>query len=232
MIETILGKTVKGLDVKGYLFGDETAFNKTLIIGGIHGVEPQSKEVCDLFFNTIKGQGDHTPTSFYSDCFLILIPCLNPDGLLSKTRGNANGVDLNRNFPSSTWKNIPLAGNSSYYPGIKPASEPETQIIVDLLNKYNFKKIIAVHTNHTIAFPNPPMVNYDGEHSRELAEKISHATGLMAKGDIGYPTPGSLGTWIGFDLKKISVTLELDDTKSASELYKKHRRFFEVGIIS
>ena len=226
MKEITLAKTIKGKDIKGFSFGDENSFNKTLIIGGIHGTEPQSKEICDLYIEEIKGK------QFPEDCYLLLIPALNPDGLEAKSRGNANSVDLNRNFPSSSWKNVPLAGNNSYFPGIKPASEIETQIIVDLLNKHNFKKIVAIHTNYTIQFPNPPMINYDSEQSRELAEKLSYVTNLPAHADVGYPTPGSLGVWIGFDLKKISTTVELDHTKSTEELYKKHGRLFEVSILS
>ncbi len=225
MKEIILGKSVKGVDIKGFCFGDETAFNKTLIVGGIHGVEPQSRGFCDLYVNEMKDK------SFYDDAFLCIIPAINPDGLSLNIRGNANGVDLNRNFPASTWHSVPVSGNSAYHPGSKPASEPETKIIVDLLNKYNFKKIISIHTNHYIQFPNPPMVNYDGDHSRELAEKLSIATGLMVHSHMGYPTPGSMGIWIGKDLKKISITIELDDTKTSEELYKKHGKMFEMGIL-
>lgn len=225
MQEILLGKSVKGENIKGFTFGDENCFNKTLIIGGIHGTEPQSSDVCDLYIDEVKNK------LFPNDCFLILIPCLNPDGIKAKTRTNANGVDLNRNFPASSWKSISLANNNAYYPGIKPVSEPETQIIVNLFKKYNFKKIIAVHTNYTIQFPNPPMINYDGEQSRELAEKISHATSLTAYHDVGYPTPGSLGVWIGHDLKKISITIELDHKKKTEDLYKKHNKFFEVSIL-
>ena len=76
------------------------------------------------------------------------------------------------------------------------------------------------------------MVNYDGEQSRELAEKLSVAINLPAHQDIGYPTPGSLGCWVGKDLKKISVTVELDDLKMAGELYKKHGMMFEVGVLA
>ena len=220
----ILGKSISGEEISGYSFGDENSFNKTFILGGIHGNEPQSKEFCDLYIEEIKNK------PFPDDCYLFLIPAINPDGFELKTRGNANSVDLNRNFPSSSWQSIPLLSHSAYYPGIKPASEPETQIVVDLLNKYNFKKIISIHTNAPIKFPNPPMVNYDGEHSRELAEKISLACGLSAHADIGYPTPGSLGLWVANDLKKISITIELNYTKSTNELYKKHRRLFEVSI--
>lgn len=224
MKELILGKSVKGVDIKAFYFGDENAFNKTLIIGAIHGVEPQSKQFCDFYIDEIKDK------SFPDDAFLCIIPGINPDGLASFTRGNANGVDLNRNFPSTTWKNTPVSGNNAYHPGSKPASEPETQIIVNLLNKYNFKKIIAIHTNHYIQFPNPPMVNYDGGHSRETAEKISAASHLPVHADMGYPTPGSMGSWLGLDLKKISITIELDDSKKSDELYKKHGRMFDVAL--
>lgn len=225
MKELILGKSVNNLDIKGFYFGDVNAFNKTLIIGGIHGVEPQSKEFCDLYIEEIKNK------PFPDDTFLCLIPAINPDGLNVFTRGNANGVDLNRNFPSTTWKSTPVSGNNAYHPGSKPASEPETKIIVDLINKYNFKKIIAIHTNHYIQFPNPPMVNYDGEQSMELAQKISLATHLPVHSDMGYPTPGSLGSWLGLDLKKISITIELDDAKKSDEHYKKHGRMFEVALV-
>ena len=145
---------------------------------------------------------------------------------------------MNFNFPVISYSQInrrlnaldidfPIENNN-----ITPASEPETKIIVDLMNKYNFKKVIAIHTNHFIKFPNPPMINYDGEQSRELAEKISHITGLIAHQDIGYPTPGSMGIWVGKDLKKISVTIELDDTKKSDEHYKKHGGVFSVSILS
>lgn len=226
MKEIVLGKSVEGRDIKGYEFGDKNSFNKTLIIGAIHGVEPQSKEFCEYYINEIKDK------PFPEDCYLLLIPCLNPDGIFHKTRGNASGVDLNRNFPAHTWNKVPVAGNNAYHPGIEPASEPETKIIVDLLKNYNFKKIIAIHTNHFIQFPNVPMINYDGEQSRDIAEKLAHVTNLPAHVDVGYPTPGSLGVWVGKDLKKISITIELDDMKTSDEHYKMHGKMFDVGIIN
>lgn len=225
MKEVILGKSVQGREIIGYSFGQVDSFNKTLIIGGIHGVEPQSKELCELYINEIKNK------PFPLDCYLLIIPCLNPDGFILKTRGNANGVDLNRNFPATTWKYLPVSGNMAYFPGIEPASEVETKTVVKLLQSFNFKKVISIHTNHFIQFKNDPMINYDGEQSKELAEKLSNATGLLAKSDVGYPTPGSLGVWVGRDLKKISITVELDNEKSSSELYKMHGRLFEISII-
>ena len=52
----------------------------------------------------------------------------NPDGSATGTRGNAHGVDLNRNFP---WRWRHLGG--VYYSGTRPASEPETRALRRLI---------------------------------------------------------------------------------------------------
>lgn len=224
MKETILGKSVNGKDIKGYSFGDEDAFNKTLIIGGIHGNEPQSAKICYLYLEDIKDK------SFLDDAYLLVIPKINPDGIEKRIRTNARGVDLNRNFPSNTWAKVKFAKGDQYYPGVKPVSEPETKIIVDLLKKYNFKKVISIHTNAVVKNPHPPMINYDSQQGKELAYKLAYATKLIAKDDIGYSTPGSLGTWVGKDLRKISITVELDSEMKSEELYEKYGMFFEMCV--
>ncbi len=51
-------------------------------------------------------------------------------------------------------------------------------------------------------------VNYDGP-AAAWAEAVAQACGWPARGDIGYPTPGSFGSWLGLDQGLPVLTLEL-----------------------
>jgi predicted deacylase len=106
-----------------------------VIAGALHGTEPNAANLVDNlsenFENTIETiQGDFT---FY------FLPRLNPDGLYDRSRYNANGVDLNRNWDTSDWRRdaegpsgtvIGSGGNS-------PFSEPETGAFSTLLLDLN-----------------------------------------------------------------------------------------------
>jgi protein MpaA len=67
------------------------------------------------------------------DADLWVIPDLNPDGHARRTRQNAKGVDLNRNFPGA-WRPIGGAG-AAEYSGPRPLSEPETRIAARLVRR-------------------------------------------------------------------------------------------------
>jgi hypothetical protein len=56
------------------------------------------------------------------DAQLLLVRDMNPDGFAHHQRGNARGVDLNRNSPEQ-WAGA----------GARPWSEPETRAIRDLI---------------------------------------------------------------------------------------------------
>ncbi len=172
--------------------------NPTLIIGVFHGDEPQGKFLIDKYINSNPKIENK-----------IFIPCLNPDGMQRNTRTNANGVDLNRNFPTKNWglnqgENATCNDcTTAYYGGRTPASELETKFVVNIIEKYSPSLIITLHAPYKV-------VNYDGP-AQVQAQKISNIIGYPIEASIGYPTPGSFGTYCGIERNIPTITLELDE---------------------
>lgn len=169
-----------------------------LIVGVVHGDEPQGKILIEKYLQT------QTPNPN-----LLFIPCLNPDGLTLNQRTNSNNVDINRNFPTKNWgenKGENATCNdktSNYYGGEFAGSEIETQFLIDTINKYTPKLIITIHSPYKV-------VNYDGP-AKVYAERISEIIKYPVEESIGYPTPGSFGTWAGIERNIPVITLELDE---------------------
>ncbi len=156
---------------------------------------------------------------------LIFIPCLNPDGMAQNTRTNANGVDLNRNFPTKNWgEDGSAAGEdaSSYFGGTAPASEVETRFVIDVIEEYKPKLILTLHAPYKV-------VNYDGP-AKEIAEEISEIIKYPVEASIGYPTPGSFGTYCGGERSIPTITLELDEEIPVEELIEPVHNIFDILI--
>lgn len=174
--------------------------------GGVHGDEPEGVDLAlKLKDFLMKNSG------MFLDKSLIVVPVVNPDGFSAKTRVNANGVDLNRNFPTKDW--IATASQPRYHPGPKPNSEPEVQALVRLIDEKPPKKIISFHSL------NPRQINYDGP-AKKLAEAMAQLNGYPVTHTIGYPTPGSLGSYAGKEKNIVVVTYELAEKISVQQAWK------------
>lgn len=178
-----------------------------LVIGVVHGDEYQGKTLIENYLKTISCTKNR----------MLFIPCLNPDGLELKTRANANGIDINRNFPTKNWVREPFA--SEYFGGETPASEIETKFVMEVLEDFCPHVILTIHAPYKV-------VNYDGP-ANEIAEKISAIIGYPAKSDIGYPTPGSFGTYAGVERNIPTITLELDEAIDVNELIVPVSKIFD-----
>lgn len=179
-----------------------------LVIGVFHGDEPQGKFLIEKYYETHKNTN------------LLLLPCLNEMGYQKGTRKNSNGVDLNRNFPTKNWELTNI--EDDYFGGTSPASEEETKFVINAVEKYSPKLILNLHAPYKI-------VNYDGgEDARVISEKISGIIGYPVEKNIGYPTPGSFGTWAGIERNIPTITLELDETVDVEELVKPVFKVFEM----
>lgn len=186
---------------------NETYYKKVLIIGVFHGEEPQGEYLINRFIEKDLVQIKNK---------LYFVPCLNPDGMSRNQRQNSNGIDLNRNFPTKDWR---ITSRKEYFGGSEPASEIETQFMVNILKEYKFDFILSIHAPFEI-------VNYDGP-AKEVAEKVSELTGYKVQADIGYPTPGSFGNYCGVERNLSIITLELSETKTNEELWDITQPVFE-----
>jgi len=149
-----------------------------------------------------------------------VVLAVNPDGCQLGLRANANGVDLNRNFPSANWKN----GDTVYRwnsaaeerdvvlsTGDKAGSELETQALCHLIHQLAPKWVVTFHE---------PLACIEDPQSTPLGEWLAHAFRLPLVTSVGYATPGSFGSWCA-DIGLHCITAEYPAVSAdhASEVY-------------
>lgn len=227
--------------IKRLSLNDKTAKN-ILIIGVFHGDEEQGEVLINRYLgrcadgacaicgfkdnlNDFCSLGKVITEPFKKGNLknnLYYIPRLNS----AKTRVNRNGVDLNRNFPTKNWgEDTSLAGENpdDYYFGQAAGSEDETKFVVKLMDETAFDAIITLHAPYKI-------VNFDGNkggEAKRLAEKVSEIVEYPIQEDIGYPTPGSFGTYAGVERDIPTITIEMDEDIPVNDLYPKFGKLFE-----
>jgi protein MpaA len=201
------GETKLNLPIHAYRFTAANNSNKkahVLIIGGVHGDEPEGVVGA-------RGLLEAFRQNYNLDLNIVIVPELNPEGVLLKTRGNSNKVDLNRNLPTKDW--TAKAATERYYPGPSALSEKENQALVTWLKQNKTDFIISLHSWK-------PMLNTNGDVPEALV--IAKLTGYVIEPDIGYPTPGSLGTYAGLENGMPTLTYEIERDIKFDQIIKIH----------
>ena len=175
------GRSVLGLPLEVWLPSDAC---RLLVFAAIHGNEGETTAALSLALRHLAEPSPH--------CAVVL--AANPDGLMRGTRGNARGVELNRNFPTADWRSGPVPHRETMddpqdvtlSPGEAPGSEPETQALIALIDELRPEAVVALHA---------PLECIDDPNESALGRWLAERTGMPLVPDVGYPTPGSFGTW-------------------------------------
>ena len=140
----MIGQSVQGKPILVEQLGDPTSGRVALVVGVIHGNERAGLQVTRILRERFAG---------LVGAQIWVIDTVNPDGLAELTRKNARGVDLNRNFPYR-WR----GGHGGIFnPGPSPASEPETQAVMQFAQRIHPDVSIWYHQhlNAVLACPGP-----------------------------------------------------------------------------
>jgi len=170
----VLGYSVQHRPIVARMLSAGRPRRSVLVVGSIAGDEPGGIAVTRLLASDAAIVG----------VTLWLIPDMNPDGAVRGTRGNADGVDLNRDFPFR-WRRLGGPG-SRFYPGPRASSEPETRAIEAFIRRVRPGLSIWLHQ--------PYRLIDDSEGPRWAERYLARATELPLKRLPDYP-----GSAIGWD---------------------------------
>ena len=194
----VFGTSVQGRPLEAFRMGDPRGVT-VAVVGVIHGNEEAGLLITDELLNMQIPNGVN----------LWVIPSMNPDGTALNRRGNANRVDLNRNFPYG-WARI---GQPGYwqYSGPNRASEPETKALVSFFREIKPALGVWYHQDLNIISPG---VGFEGE----IRARYGAITGLPMKRITGGTYTGVAATWQKRGLKNsMAFVVELGKTMSVDE---------------
>ena len=198
----VIGYSVLHRPITAYRLGDPTSRTKTVLLGQMHGDEHAGIDVAQA---VIHGQP-------IRGIDLWVVPSMNPDGNAVHTRGNAHGVDLNRNWPDY-WAHL----TGQYYSGPAPLSEPESRAMYSFLLSVRPGLMVSVHQ---------PLNGVDttdgGTRNPAFAARLARGIGLPLKAFMCWSVClGSMTGWITNHQSGAAVTVEFPASPSSSWLTSK-----------
>lgn len=217
-----IGKSQKGNELLVMKISDNVQTDEIepefKYISSMHGDEITGRELTVEFINEIgqKYGKDREITEIVDNTEIFIMPSMNPDGSDMKQRGNANFVDLNRNFPDI------IRDRESNTNG----RQIENQHVMKFQASRQFSLSANFHGGTIVAnypwdskYDLHPMDNFVKELSTgysELNPEMRSSTefpGGITNGAAWYVVRGGMQDWSYFWHNDLQVTIELSHDK-------------------
>ena len=167
-----IGQSVEGRELWVLEVSDNAGINEIepefKYIANMHGDETVGRELCLYLIEwLVNGYGNNDrATDIVDNTSIFIMPSMNPDGFENGSRYNANGVDLNRDFPDQfNDPNNSLSGR-----------QPETQAMMQWTWEHNFVLSANMHTGALVAnypYDGPNTGVYSGAPDDDVFVQIS-----------------------------------------------------------
>lgn len=233
----VIGHSVDNRNIYGLEIGNGS---KVIFLdANIHAAETANTHILIQFMSEVVNMyesGNSDVKNALNEFKLVVMPCINPDGYEIFTNGiesisnkelwvyknknkinfknlksNANGVDINRNFPTQNaglyYKskgllyNVSLeknTGNQAYFGGYSLGSEPETKAAMYFMLKH-YRSVVTyinLHSQGRVIYSGKPNLSNEFNNlSRKFASKISNINKYIVYGieseEVGEGNDGS-----------------------------------------
>ena len=244
-----VGKSLCNRDIHYLKIGSTD--NPALFVAAFHGMEwltsllalNFTESISKAIYNKKSIKGIEIE-NFLNRQGLIVIPCMNPDGVEISLNGaqnacsyeslvnrlmnygsttswqaNARGVDLNHNFNANWYelhqleaKNGIIGPASTRYGGSAPNSEPETKALVDFCEKFNFRHVVAFHSQGEEIY-----WKYGAETPKKaecMASEMAKLSGYKLSSPEGLAVGGGFKDWFIEEFAKPGFTVEIGKGKN------------------
>ena len=199
-----IGSSVQGRAITAYYFGNGS--NTLLFTGAIHGSEASSYTTMQAWVEYLQANAHTIP----ADKRIVVVPNTNPDGVANRTRDNARGVNVDRNFPAANWaKDIESAnGVQPGGGGTAAGSEPEAMTLIKLTRQLRPRLSISYHSQGKLVGAN--------KYGDSVAIGAAYASTVgyrtmfdNAEAVMGYAITGEYEEWMGEELGTPAILIEL-----------------------
>ena len=208
-----IGRSLDRRPIKAFFRGDPAARHQVVVMGQIHGDEKAGLRVARALKRHWSRHGQRPKAG----TGLWIVPTMNPDGNVRNRRQNRNGVDLNRNFPTSGW-----SGSSSAccWGGPRAGSAPETRAMVRFLRDVKPDYVVALHQPFAKVAANGEKPRFERRLGRQLRLPVDEVSIGYDDDDDGVAP--SLTSWYNDRLGRHGTSVTVEFPRHTSAHYRRN----------